>query len=994
MIRKKLTKATALVLTTILFISTFGVNMFVQAEEMESYAESTAITYSNERIDNNYSIVSAGYTLPEYSGSQIDYQIDEIYQDGTAKLVTDIRGYTKNSSVVEAQMGDEVNLVIDVPQSAVYYLSFDYLSFDDSILPVELSMKVNDEFLFYELRRQSFESLWVAKAEKSYDRYGNEIIGIPDKVYEWQSKYVKDASYRHTEALGLELSSGENKITLNISEGSILLGNIHLSARINIADYSGPVKAEGSSIIPIQAEDFTYRNSSSIRGVCEFNPNLFPYEVKTKALNTIDQESFKDAGQKVTYEFTAPSSGYYYIAMNYVQSDKSDFPVFIDIDIDGIIPNIEFKDYQFAYIKDYKLLTLTDDSGENLSVYITEGNHTISLMISMEPIHTALETVEKIMNDVNDLSLEITKVVGTNMDKYRDFDLEKYIPGIGDQLIAWAEELDQVMEDALVYNKKASKIAAFTSLTVASNQLRSLAEKPDELLYRINELAISRNSVNMHLANLTDSLNKNKISIDSIYLYQEDATKELPKKVGFFKKLWLSIVRFVSSFTEQAYSASNTDPENLQIWVNRSRLHLEVMQKLIDEDFTAKTGIKVDLSLMPDQNKLVLANASGDSPDIATGINYSIPVELGIRGALKDLTEFDGFAEVAGRYSEGLLVPSTIGNGIYALPETMNFWVLYYRSDVLSKLGLEVPNTIDDLKNILTDLQMRGLNFFYPTAGMVALKTLHGTTPLLFQYGAEVYTDYAGKTGINSEAAIEGFTELTQLFTIYNIPKDIPNFYQHFRIGDLPLGIAEFSTYNLLTNAAPEIASSWSIALVPGVPTGTYDENGDEIINRYTSAGAESTVMFESNPEREAKAWEFMKWWSSTEVQAAYGQTLQISYGNEYYWNTANTEAFENLPWKYEHKKVILEQNSWALEAPRILGTYMLEREMSDAYNAIVVDGKSLRITIDNAVKRINRETERKLEEFGFLENGVMIKEYEVPTIESVRKILERSAKE
>ena len=74
------------------------------------------------------------------------------------------------------------------------------------------------------------------------------------------------------------------------------------------------------------------------------------------------------------------------------------------------------------------------------------------------------------------------------------------------------------------------------------------------------------------------------------------------------------------------------------------------MQKMIDEQFTAETGIKVDLSLMTDANKLVLSNASGDTPDIATGINYAIPFELAIRGALVDLTKFDNYREVFGRY--------------------------------------------------------------------------------------------------------------------------------------------------------------------------------------------------------------------------------------------------------------------------------------------------------------------------------------------------------
>lgn len=984
MIRKKLMRATALVLASVLFFSGFGTEMYVQAEEQsvsQDTKTSDAEAYTNERIDNNYTMVSSGYTLPEYTGQTLEYSIQDIYSGG-GELTNDIRGYTKNNQVLKTEFGNEVTLSLQVPQDGIYYLSFDYLSCDESILPVEMTVKVNGDFQFYELRRQLFESLWAAKAEKSYDRYGNEIISIPDKVYEWQNKYIMDASYRYSDPLGIELKAGTNTLTLSIAEGTLLLGNVYLNAKPKIAQYTGSEPAQGNGLIEIQAENFTYRNDSSIRATCEYDPDLYPYEVKSKTLNTVDSASFKDSGQKITYEFPVSQAGYYYIAMNYRQTDKADFPVFLNLAVDGEIPNTAFENYAFAYDKDYSLYTLVDSEGKNLSVYLEEGTHTISLTISMDPIRTSLEKVDRIMSEVNDLSLEITKVVGTNKDKYRDFKLESYIPGIGDQLKDWAEELDQIMEEAKAYNPGVKKIAAFSSLTIASNQLRSLAKKPDELLYRIGELATSTNSVNQYLANLTDSLNKNNFSLDSIYLYQDGAKSELPKPVGFFRGIWLSIVRFFQSFTEQAYSTSNTNPEHLQVWVNRSRQHLEIMQKMIDENFTAKTGIEVDLSLMPDQNKLVLANASGDSPDIATGINYSVPFELAIRGALKDLTEFEDFREVAGRYSEGLLVPSTIGDSIYALPETMNFWVLFYRTDILDKLGLSVPDTMDDVKAMLTDLQMRGLNFYYPTAGMVGLKNFHGTTPLLFQYRASLYGTYAGDTSINSEEAVKGFTELTNLFTIYNVPKDVPNFYQHFRNGDYPIGIADFGTYNLISNAAPEIASSWSISMIPGI----LNEDGE--VMRYSSAGAESTVMFRSDSEREAQAWEFMRWWSSAEVQAEFGQTLQITYGDEYYWNTANAEAFAELPWKSENKKVILEQLTWAMEAPRLPGTYMLERELSNAYNSVVVDGDSIRITLDNAVKRINRETERKLEEFGYMDNGKVIREYEVPTIETVRRIL------
>lgn len=982
MIRRKPLKAVALVLSVVLLSTSKQQPVHLRAAGVgeEAGKDTAVVTYTDERITHNYSIVSQGFGAA-YTGETLKYPVDALSVSGTGELTKESYGYSESSSVVRAQIGQEVSFTLDVPQTAVYYLKFDYISCADSILSAEASLQINGEFPYYELRSLEFENLWV-DADPTFDRYGNQIVSIPDKVYEWQAKYLLPASYRYTTPLGVELSAGKNTLTFKVSEGALLIGAIYLCPQPVIPAYTTSQKAAGNGFIEIQAETPDLRNDSAIRATCEYNTDLSPYNVKNKALNIIDAASFKNAGQSLTYKFNVEQEGYYNLAVHYSQAEKTDFPVFMNIEIDGQILNEKYKDYAFAYDKDYKMLTLKDGEENNLTAHLTKGEHQVTFTISADPVRGYLEKVDRIMNDVNNLSLEITKVVGTNKDKYRDFKLESYIPGIGDKLTGWAAELDEIKADAAKFNPGVKKIGAFSSLDIASSQLRSLAKDVNELLYRIGELSTSSNSVNKYLANLTDVLNGNRIAIDSVYFYQDDAKSQLPKKTGFWKGIWASVTRFFYSFTSQAYSTSNTDPSHLQVWVNRSRQHLEIMQKLIDEDFTPKTGIEVDLSLMPDQNKLVLANASGDAPDIATGLNYAQPYELAIRGALKDLTEFEDFSQIATRYNEALFVPATIGDGIYAMPETMNFWVLFYRSDVLSKLGLEVPDTIEDVKGMLTDLQMRGLNFYHPTAGMAAMRNFHGTTPILFQYGADLYDVYAGDTAINSEEAVAGFTELTELFTIYNMPVDVPNFYQHFRNGDIPIGIADFGTYNLILNAAPEIASSWEIALTPGV------EKEDGTVVRYSSAGAESTVMFESDTEREAMAWDFMKWWSSADIQEKFGESLQISYGSEYLWNTANKEAFSNLPWRSQDKAVILAQNEWIKEAPRIPGTYMLERELSNAFVKAAIDGEDIRSTLDGAVKRINRETERKLEEFGFMKDGKVVKEYVVPTIERVREII------
>ncbi len=971
--------AAAMVMTSVTPISVHA------KESSETTINVETGTLSNERLLHNYTTVSGNYRFRDYRGTDVTLKISELDNaEGNITLTSDNYGYAAPVAMTEA--GDAFTLKVNIPENGLYFIGFDYFSYDESILPIEMALTVDGEYPFYEMRSLKFETTWASREEKSIDRYGNEIVVMPDKLKQWEHKELSDGSYRYSCPLKVELTAGEHIFGIKVLEGRFLLGNLTLTAPMTTEEYKGSKAAEGDALIVIEAEDFYRRNDSSIHAIGEFDTSITPAYTKETKLNTIDEASFNEAGQTVTYKFTVTAPGLYNIGMNYRQAEKNGFPVFMNYKVDGVIPNTAFENYPMEYTAGYKTTTLTDTDGNALSVYLDAGEHTISATISADPIRYALEEVDRLISEISDLSLEVKKAAGTNKDKYRDLRITRYIPGVEETMQGWVDRLYAVAAGAGAYadTDDPEKIAAFSYLIIAAKQLKTLVEEPNDLVYRSDELSSGSNSINTQLANFVDLINKNDLAIDRIYIYQNGA--KLPKKPGLFRTLGLKIGRFVHSFFGQAYSAGNTDPEHIQVWVNRPRQYVEIMQKMIDDDFTPKTGIKVDLSLMTDAQKLILSNASGDTPDIATGINYSIPFEMAIRGALTDLTKFDNYKEVFGRYSEGILVPSVVGDGLYSLPETMNFYSLFYRSDILDKLGLTVPDTIDELISMLPDLQMRGLNVFYPSASMSGMRNFHATTPIIYQNDGVLYGNTALDIMLDSERTVFGFTQLTELFTLYDLPVDVPNFYQHFRNGDLALGIADFNSYNLIKNAAPELANSWSIAAIPGVRD---EETG--AVNRYMSGGAESTVMFASNDERERQAWTFMDWWSSTAVQAEFGQMLQIMYGDEYIWPTANLEAFKLLPYPTSDKNIILTQAEEILEAPRFLGSYMLEREMSNAFNDIVVNGETVRSRVDDAVKVIDREVRRKLEEFGYIdEDGNVIKPYIIPSVERVRDILGR----
>lgn len=935
--------------------------VMVGAAADESTRESWMVFSS--RTKALYSETLEQYTQPVYGGEEVTAQV-----------------------ALNLAVGDRGEAVIAVPEDGLYEIWLTYKNTTQSALPTEMIVQLDGELPFYEMQRVKLKSLWVDSGEFPLDRYGNQVATTPWAEDVYQSVGMTDSAGRVDRPFLFELSAGEHTLTIEVQDGGVEITAVSLKAPETVAAYQ-PGSAEGNALVVIEGENIASRNKSSIRGASEFSANLNPYDVSQRLINHLDGASFDTAGDTVTYSFTADTEGWYQLGFYYRQSAKADFPVFVDVRIDGALQSEQSRAVAFDYATGFRLMTVGDDAGKPQLFYLSGGEHTVSLTINCSMLTPMYETIDELLSAINGLSLEVVRLSGgVTTDKYRDYDLLTYIPNLVELLTGWADKCDAAVEDMAVYTE-ASSVGAFSNLTLCADQLRRLAKEPEDLPRRLSELSTGSNSASRMLAQQLQDLAVNDLSIDQIYFYQTDA--ELPQKAGFLENAFLSVRRFVSSFGAQDYSASSAaESDHLQVWMGRSRQYVELVQNLIDTQFTPQTGIEVDISLMPDANKLVLANAAGTAPDVVLSLQYVVPSYLNIRGALYDLTQFEDFGEVAQRFSSGLFVPYILGDGVYAMPETVNFWVMFYRKDIMEALNIKVPDNMGEVKLILPELQRRNMNFYFPTAGMVGTKVFPGTLPLILQAGGSIYADTVADTTLDSEASLNGFRELTELFTVYNMPTDVPSpgFYQQFRDGTLPIGIADLSTYNLLLNAAPELDGLWDIALFPGL----VGEDGE--VKRWTTGGAETMAIL-SQTQRPDDSWTFLKWWSSEEVQSEFGSLLQSTYGSEYIWPTANTAAFESLPLKSAHKKIIMEQMTWMTEAPWVLGTYMLERELSNAFISVVTEGTDARRALDTAVKRINRETYRKLEEFGYYKDGVMLKEFPTPNVSVVTDLIEKAGK-
>jgi ABC-type glycerol-3-phosphate transport system substrate-binding protein len=943
-------------------------------------------------VEDSYSDVLKAWTAANVKNAQsaemVIHPNQFIVPGGKAQLITNSQGYAEPVFVWNDNI-PSIEWSVNAPQDGLYEIKIDYYSTSDKLIPIERAIQVNGKYPFFEARRVVLPKLWKdEKAQFDQDTLGNEMPPSQKQVKQWQTAALMDASYFSAEPLKFHLKQGANSIKLVNLRESALIGKIIIAAPEALPSYADYKKAHnlpqgGKTLIAVEAEHPESKSEPSIRAIASGDASVVPHRDGKMTLNTLggesvaNEQSWKSGGQRVTWRVKVEKTGLYQLAFKYLQDKKTNMPVFRTLMIDGKVPFQEVEQYAFPYTAKWRNEVLSGKDGKPYQFALEQGDHEISLVADPAPYGAVVQTIRDTMWNINTLALQIKMATGNTMDVNQDWNLTEQMPDLPKKLQQFATVLRN--QYASLKSLAGADPDEASNLLVAANTLDGLAASPEKIPYQFDRLSEGSGSVLQTLGLINTNLPNQPLQLDRFYIY---SNKELPsEKPGFFRSLWNSIVAFFKSFTTDYSKVAADNSDSVQIWVNRSRQNVMLMQQLADEDFTKKTGIKVSFSLMPDEQKLVLASAAGNAPDAALGVSNYIPFRLAVRGALADMNQFAGFDELKNQFSPGALVPLTFSKKLYALPETQNFWVLFYRKDILDALKIPVPDTMDEVKQILPQLQRYGMNFYLPLSATGGFKPYDNTVPFIYQMGGKLYTDDGLRTAIDQDETLAGLKQMTDLFTVYNVPLQVPSFYNQFRNGSLPIGIADFATYIQLTAAAPELAGWWKIAPYPGV------KGKDGVVNR-TAPGTGATAVIFKNSKKQQEAWKFLQWWTSEETQVRFGNDLESIYGPTYKWNSANVKAFSQLSWPKEDIDVIQQQWKWLWDIPRYFGDYMVERQISDAWNKVVFDGYNARRALEDAVINGNREVKKQLADFGYLKDGKQTKPLYVPIMPNMSDLV------
>jgi ABC-type glycerol-3-phosphate transport system substrate-binding protein len=542
------------------------------------------------------------------------------------------------------------------------------------------------------------------------------------------------------------------------------------------------------------------------------------------------------------------------------------------------------------------------------------------------------------------------------------------MPWLRDALLAERDNMDRLYDRLTVISGQ--NVQRDSVLRTASVQLQRMIDKIEDTP---RELSGMQNSIGS-LGTWMMHIRTQPLAVDRIFVIPAG---ESPPRInsGFFARVWHEITSlFLSFFIDYSAIGNTTDADDassITVWIGTTgvmpagstitnqatagRDQANAVRALIDESFTPVTGVNVELMLV-DMAMLLPATLSGQGPDVSLMVGADVPMNYGLRGAVADLTLFSDFDEIAARFHPESMVPYTFRDHTFGLPVTQTFPMLFYRRDVLGELELEPPETWDDVRDALSVLSENNMEFGLPvfemhsTAGTFAM--------LLYQAGGRFYGDDGRYSDLDSANSLNVFRDFTRFFTDFGLPQayDVAN---RFRTGEMPLAIVDYSLYNALQVFAPEIRGLWGFRKVPGT------QGPDGTINHATAMGGFATVMLERSGNRD-EAWDFMKWWTSADIQASFGKILESLLGPAARYPTANEEAFMQLPWATQDFYAMMEQYSYVFGIPQVPGGYFTNRQIFNAFYAVVTDGTaSPREALRDNVRYINDEIAFKRWEFG-----------------------------
>lgn len=885
--------------------------------------------------------------------------------------VTTVDG--ENDVMQWANQEGSVSWTVNIPETGVYNIKMIYEALESNTNDVEFSLLIDGESPYATASRITLSKRWINESEIKQDSRQNDIRPGQISTPCWQETPLEDIDGLFNEPLEFYMEAGEHTITFESEKAEFAVKSFTFYQYEAPAAYTAPsdsdlTQAQGQKIT-LEGETAAYKSSRTLYPTADKSSYLTSSAngsspTKTR-YNTIGSGSWTQSTQTVTWEFNVDKAGYYKIGIRGRQDQMRGMYSNRRLYVNGEVPCLEANQIKFYYDTDWSITTPKSENGDDLYFYLQAGTNTISLEAVPGEIGEIMGDLDELVYNINSYYRQIRQITGPDPDEYNNYMIDTAIPSIVPDFKEYAKTLrDKKAEIEKLSGSGGTEAETLEKMAIV---LDKCIKKPDLIPEMMSQIKDNITSV----SSFVNQYREQPLEVDMIEVATSDQDFTSCDK-SFFGSLGFGFKGFIGSFFEDYNALSDEDESAMECWVMLGRDNAEALQQLISSEYNPTAKTKINLKLV--QGGIVEATFAGKGPDLALFMGGDFPIQLAARGVLTDLTIFSDFDEVKTRFADDATVLYQYNGGTYGLPCDQTFPMLFYRSDILSEYGIDPAtdlNTWDGLLNCLPTLQRN-----YLEVGLIlpVMTSTGGTTQvsaitepgntfamLLLQQGLNYYNDEQTKTTFDTQEAVNAFDTWTKFYTTYSFQQTYDAFTR-FRTGDMPVVIQNYTFYNQLSVAAPEIKGCWGFQPVPG----TVQEDGT--INHAANSNGSGAIIFTKAADQEG-AWDFIKWFTSTDAQVKYGNNIESILGTMGRYATANEEALQQLSWTTSEVNLLLDQLNSQVEIPIIPASYGVTRNVMNAFRAVVNDYDNARDTLFWYNKDINDEITRKLEDLGLYDN-------------------------
>lgn len=885
--------------------------------------------------------------------------------------VTTVDG--ENDVMQWANQEGSVSWTVNIPETGVYNIKMIYEALESNTNDVEFSLLIDGESPYATASRITLSKRWINESEIKQDSRQNDIRPGQISTPCWQETPLEDIDGLFNEPLEFYMEAGEHTITFESEKAEFAVKSFTFYQYEAPAAYTAPsdsdlAQAQGQKIT-LEGETAAYKSSRTLYPTSDKSSYLTSSAngsspTKTR-YNTIGSGSWTQSTQTVTWEFNVDKAGYYKIGIRGRQDQMRGMYSNRRLYVNGEVPCLEANQIKFYYDTDWSITTPKSENGDDLYFYLQAGTNTISLEAVPGEIGEIMGDLDELVYNINSYYRQIRQITGPDPDEYNNYMIDTAIPSIVPDFKEYAKTLrDKKAEIEKLSGSGGTEAETLEKMAIV---LDKCIKKPDLIPEMMSQIKDNITSV----SSFVNQYREQPLEVDMIEVATSDQDFTSCDK-SFFGSLGFGFKGFIGSFFEDYNALSYEDESAMECWVMLGRDNAEALQQLISSEYNPTAKTKINLKLV--QGGIVEATFAGKGPDLALFMGGDFPIQLAARGVLTDLTTFSDFDEVKSRFADDATVLYQYNGGTYGLPCDQTFPMLFYRSDILSEYDIDPAtdlNTWDGLLNCLPTLQRN-----YLEVGLIlpVMTSTGGTTQvsaitepgntfamLLLQQGLNYYNEEQTKTTFDTQEAVNAFDTWTKFYTTYSFQQTYDAFTR-FRTGDMPVVIQNYTFYNQLSVAAPEIKGCWGFQPVPG----TVQEDGT--INHAANSNGSGAIIFTKAADQEG-AWDFIKWFTSTDAQVKYGNNIESILGTMGRYATANEEALQQLSWTTSEVNLLLDQLNSQVEIPIIPASYGVTRNVMNAFRAVVNDYDNARDTLFWYNKDINDEITRKLEDLGLYDN-------------------------